>query len=172
MMRLIFFFFLFFILLNKSWPLDIPVNITGVIIIPPCEINNGNPINVDFGNIRATELDNIEHIKTVKFPVYCPYHQGSAYVKITGNNINGRDNVLSTNINGLGIELYQGETTAIPLVLGGGSSGNGFEVTDVFSDKNIDRFSFTITAKVYKDKDVIINSGEFYATALIDIVYL
>lgn len=94
--------------LSDLWAVDIPINITGTIIIPPCQINNSNPVDVDFGNIRVSELDTKEHIKVVSFPVYCPYHQGEAYVKMTGQSMTGKDNVLATNIDGLGIELYQG----------------------------------------------------------------
>ncbi|EFN8479515.1 type 1 fimbrial protein, partial [Escherichia coli] len=57
--------FIITLLLSKAWAVDIPINITGSIIIPPCEINNGDAINVDFGNIRATELEKREYKKTV-----------------------------------------------------------------------------------------------------------
>ncbi|MCM4428820.1 fimbrial protein, partial [Escherichia coli] len=54
-------FFIINLLLSKAWAVDIPINITGSIIIPPCEINDGNAINVDFGNIRTTELEKHEY---------------------------------------------------------------------------------------------------------------
>lgn len=38
--------------------------------------------------------------------------------------------------------------------------------------KNVERTTFTFTAKIYKAEGVTINSGEFSASALINIVYL
>lgn len=157
---------------SDLWAVDIPVNITGTIVIPPCQINNGNPVDVDFGNIRVSELDTKEHIKVVSFPIYCPYHQGEAYVKMAGQSMTGKDNVLVTNIDGLGIELYQGERAGNQLILGSGSSGYGYEVINALSEKNVERTTFTFTAKIYKSKESVINPGDFRASALIDIAYL
>ncbi|EES6429689.1 fimbrial protein [Escherichia coli] len=159
-------------LLSKVWAVDIPINITGSIIIPPCEINNGNAINVDFGNIRATELEKREYKKTVSFPVNCLYYQGDAYVKITGQTMDGKENVLATNINGLGIALYQGDGEVNHLKLGDGSSGYGYKDIGSLSDKNVANAIFTFTAKVYKNDNFSINEGEFNATALINVTYL
>lgn len=47
----------------------------------------------------------------------------------------GKDNVLATNIDGLGIELYQGEGTGNYLILGNGNSGYGYKVTNALSEK-------------------------------------
>ncbi|EHJ4094747.1 fimbrial protein [Escherichia fergusonii] len=171
-MKIISHFFIIVSLLSKAWAVDIPINITGNIIIPPCEINNGNTINVDFGDIRLTELENHEHKKIISFPVNCSYHQGDAYVKITGQTMDGKDNVLATNINGLGIALYQGEEGVNYLKVGDGSSGYGYKETDALSDKNVANALFTFTAKIYKSDNISINVGEFNTTALINIIYL
>ncbi|HAY0237685.1 TPA: fimbrial protein [Escherichia coli] len=171
-MRTTVFLLIFLSFLSDLWAVDVPVNITGTIIIPPCQINNSNSVNVDFGNVRVSELDTKEHIKVVSFPIYCPYHQGKAYVKMTGQSMAGKDNILATNIDGLGIELYQGEGTGNHLILGRGSSEYGYEIINALSDKNVEKTTFTFTAKIYKIKDVIVNSGAFEASALIDIVYL
>lgn len=171
-LRITVFLLTFLSFLSDLWAVDIPINITGTIVIPPCQINNNNPVDVDFGNIRVSELDTKEHIKVVSFPIYCPYHQGEAYVKITGQRMTGKDNVLATNIDELGIELYQGEGTGNYLILGNGNSGYGYKVTNALSEKNVERTTFTFTAKIYKAQGVTINSGEFSASALINIVYL
>ncbi|HFS2386073.1 TPA: fimbrial protein, partial [Escherichia coli] len=165
-------FFIINLLLSKAWAVDIPINITGSIIIPPCEINDGNAINVDFGNIRTTELEKHEYKKIVSFPVNCLYYQGDAYVKITGQTMDGKDNVLATNINGLGIALYQGDGEVNHLRLGDGSSGYGYKDIDALSDKNVANAIFTFTAKIYKNDNISINEGEFNATALINVMYL
>ncbi|HDY1778226.1 TPA: fimbrial protein [Escherichia coli] len=171
-MRITVFLLMFLCFLSDLCAVDIPVNITGTIIIPPCQINNNNPVDVDFGNIRVSELDAKEHIKVVSFPVYCPYHQGKAYVKMTGKGMAGKDNVLETNIGGLGIELYQGEGTGKHLILGGGASGYGYEVINSFSERNVRESMFTFTAKIYKEGSATINPGEFNASAIMDIAYL
>ena len=54
---------------------------------------------------------------------------------MTGQSMTGKDNVLATNIDGLGIELYQGEGTGNRLILGSGSSGYGYEVINALSEK-------------------------------------
>lgn len=171
-MRIIVFLLTFLSFLSDLWAVDIPINITGTIIIPPCQINNSNPVDVDFGNIRVSELDTKEHIKVVSFPIYCPYHQGEVYVKMTGQSMTGKDNVLATNIDGLGIELYQGEGTGNHLILGSGSSGYGYEVINALAEKNVERTTFTFTAKIYKKENATINPGEFNASVIMDIVYL
>lgn len=66
-MRITVFLLTFLSFLSDLWAVDIPINITGTIIIPPCQINNSNPVDVDFGNIRVSELDTKEHIKVVSF---------------------------------------------------------------------------------------------------------
>lgn len=159
-------------LLSKAWAVDTLVNITGTIIIPPCEINNGNAVNVDFGNIRISELENHGNRKIVSFPINCSYHQGNAYVKITGPAMYGKDHILTTNVNGLGIALYQGESGVNHLRLGDGPSGHGYKEIDALSDKNAERSLFTFTASIYKVENITINGGEFKTTALIHIIYL
>lgn len=56
-MRITVFLLTFLSFLSDLWAVDIPINITGTIIIPPCQINNSNPVDVDFGNIRVSELE-------------------------------------------------------------------------------------------------------------------
>lgn len=171
-MKVSFFLLTLLCFLSDLWAVDIPINITGTIIIPPCQINNNNPVDVDFGNIRINELDTKEHIKVVSFPIYCPYHQGRVYVKMTGKSMTGKDNVLETNIRGLGIALYQGERTGKHLILGDGTSGYGYEVINGFSEKNVRLSIFSFTAKIYKEESAPISPGEFNTSAIIDIAYL
>lgn len=86
--------------------------------------------------------------------------------------MDGNDNVLATNINGLGIALYQGEEGVNYLKVGDGSSGHGYKETDALFDKNVANALFTFTAKIYKSDNISINGGEFNTTALINIIYL
>ncbi|HAM5840875.1 TPA: fimbrial protein [Escherichia coli] len=171
-MRYISCLYILFLLSANLWAIDIPISITGKIAIPPCQINGNEPVNVDFGNIRATDLEINEYIKKISFPISCQYHQGNAYVKVTGPTLNDDDNILATNINGLGIALYQGEGTINHLIIGNGESNHGYKIINALSDKNTEKSAFTFTAKLYKKQGTIVNSGEFNAAALVEIVYM
>lgn len=72
----------------------------------------------------------------------------------------------------LALNFIRGEGTGNHLILSSGSSGYGYEVINALSEKNVERTTFTFTAKIYKAEGVTINSGEFSASALINIVYL
>ena len=45
-MRITVFLLTFLSFLSDLWAVDIPINITGTIVIPPCQINNSNPVDV------------------------------------------------------------------------------------------------------------------------------
>ena len=55
------FLFVLFTFVNSVRAVDVPVRIYGTIIIPPCEINSGEPVNVDFWECSGRE-DKISHI--------------------------------------------------------------------------------------------------------------
>jgi len=167
-LRLISGLFIFLLVpLHLSQAYDIPVNITGNIIIPSCTINNGNQFTVPFGAVRVSELGSNPHRQTVTLPVSCPDHQGTAYVRVTGTEVtSSNNNVVQTSLPGLGIALYQGDTST-PLQLGQGTSGYGYEL----ADNILTEASFTFSAELYKIPDNTVMPGAFSATAIISITY-
>ncbi|EOC5745170.1 fimbrial protein, partial [Cronobacter sakazakii] len=114
------------LLSSRTLAMDIPVEITGVIQVPPCQVNNGEIIEVNFGDISVTDVSNQRNRRKVTIPITCGYAQGTAYVKVTGTPMGSNKNVLMTNINNFGIALYQGDGTARNLILGEGTN-NGNE---------------------------------------------
>ncbi|HHU9932681.1 TPA: fimbrial protein, partial [Escherichia coli] len=75
---------IFLLLSSRALAMDIPVEITGVIQVPPCQVNNGEVIEVNFGDISVTDVSNQHNRRKVIIPVTCGYAQGTAYVKVTG----------------------------------------------------------------------------------------
>ncbi|HBA1419725.1 TPA: P fimbrial tip protein PapF, partial [Escherichia coli] len=58
---------------------DVQINIRGNIYIPPCTINNGQNIVVDFGNINPEHVDNSRGEVTKTISISCPYKSGSLW---------------------------------------------------------------------------------------------
>ncbi|HDW7645099.1 TPA: fimbrial protein [Escherichia coli] len=153
--------------------MDISVDITGVIQVPPCQVNNGKVIEVNFGDISVTDVSNQRHRRKVIIPITCGYAQGIAYVKVTGLPLGSNKNVLMTNIKNFGIALYQGDGITQKLMLGEGrSDGNetiGYPIETGISGK--ENGTFTFTAVPYKDGNSELKTGGFSATANISIRY-
>lgn len=153
--------------------MDIPVEITGVIQVPPCQVNNGEIIEVNFGDVSVADVSNQRNRRKVIIPVTCGYAQGTAYVKVTGAPLGSNKNVLMTNINNFGIALYQGDGTTQKLILGeGGRDDNettGYPIETGISGK--EKGTFTFTAIPYKEGSGELKTGSFFATANISIRY-
>lgn len=95
------------------------VLITGVVVAPPdCKINNGNLIEVNFGNVPIKTADGKQHIQTVDYNLVCTPHSNISYksMKMMLVGAEGFNNdVLQTNeIPDLGIRFYHDKT---PIVL-------------------------------------------------------
>ncbi|TDN49464.1 minor pilin subunit PapF [Buttiauxella sp. JUb87] len=158
---------------------DVQINITGEITIPPCVVNNGTPVNIDFGTIDATTVNGTTHSKTHAVPVTCTYYSTNvAKVKVTGNAMSttlGTDNVLVTtgpNAGHLGVALYQGPAVdaSKPLLLNG--NGAGFDITDTGWTGNASSSQFIFTLVPYKEGVAQLLGGTFTATATLGITYL
>ena len=162
------------LLTSPTWAINVNVNITGELYIPPCTINNNNNVNISFGKIINKKINGQNYLKTIVIPLQCEYEQGVGYVRILGIPLpNAPDNVLLTNsgINTgkLGIAMYQGGSIDKnhPLKIGNGTQNKGFKITTNISNQH---FIFTIVPfKINTDKLV---SGDFTASATMDITYL
>ncbi|EAQ1076791.1 fimbrial protein [Salmonella enterica] len=168
------------LLLGGAWLLmsgnvgaaEVGVHITGTLTIPPCTINSGQVINVNFGNVLVTDLSNVSYHKKTTVSVACPYYKGTPWVKVNGTQLSGAgDNVLSTNISGFGIALYQGDGVSIPLHLNG-VSPYGAQIISGFSGKGTANGTFTFTAVPYKVGTDQLSGGDFSATASMTITYI
>lgn len=165
---------------GNACALDVPVKITGTIFIPPCTINNGNKIEIDFGKISLQKVDGNNFYQSKTLSVNCAYYQGIPYVKISGVQLPGAgENILQTNASGvnalrLGIALYQGSgvSDSNKLMIGGGSKNYGFPITRGLTDQGAANSQFTFTAVPYKHGGDDLSAGEFKATASISIIYI
>lgn len=92
------------------------INIRGnVIAPPPCKINNGNMITVDFGEVMSTRIDGDKYKKDIIYTAECTKMPTNAMkLSINGKTASFDNNALETNIGGLGVRiLYQGRTLAV-----------------------------------------------------------
>ncbi|ECT8107323.1 fimbrial protein [Salmonella enterica] len=153
----------------KTLAADVPIKITGTIQIPPCEVNEGKVIVVDFKDVSVTDEANKNNLRKVVVPFRCNYSQGTAHVKLTGAPLGSHKNVLKTNVDYFGIALYQGEGTAIKLLLGNGQDSIGYPILSGLSGK--EKGTFTFTAIPFKERDKKLTAGAFTASANMSISY-
>ncbi|EDM5312995.1 TPA: fimbrial protein [Salmonella enterica subsp. enterica serovar Typhimurium] len=154
---------------------DVTVNITGEIVIPPCTVNNGQTIEVNFGDVPVSDVTNSRYRQKKDVTVTCTYYQGTPYIKITGTQLTGAGtHVLRTNISNFGIALYQGDGVGTPLILGNGTSnGNEYIGYPVNSGLNgAPSGIFTFTATPFKTGSTELSAGAFSATASMSITYM
>ncbi|AHY09708.1 fimbrial protein [Serratia plymuthica] len=77
---------------------------------PPCTINNGEQVDVDFGDrVGVNKVDGQNYMQTVNYRITCvPGVSGLAMgLKVTGSATGFDDAALQTNITDLGIRLLQ-----------------------------------------------------------------
>ncbi|EHR8245441.1 fimbrial protein [Escherichia coli] len=157
----------------QSMAVDVPVKITGTILIPPCQVNDGKMIEVEFGDVSVTDVSNERNRRKVTVPVKCSYAQGTAYVKVTGSQLGSNTNVLATNVSNFGIALYQGDGTSTKLILGDGAFNGqdsiGYPIQTGLSGKESGIFTFT--AVPYRASSGDIEAGAFAASANMSISY-
>ncbi|EFA3982863.1 fimbrial protein [Escherichia coli] len=157
----------------QSVAVDIPIKITGIIQIPPCQVNNGKVIEVEFGDVSVTDVANERNRRKVTVPVTCDYAQGRAYVKVMGSQLGGNTNVLATDVSNFGIALYQGDGTSTKLILGNGTNNGqdyiGFPIQTGLSGK--ESGTFTFTAIPFKEGSKELEAKAFTASANMSISY-
>ncbi|ENV9101240.1 TPA: fimbrial protein [Escherichia coli] len=166
MLRKFIFLFVLFTFVNSVRAIDVPVRIYGTIIIPPCEINSGEPVNVDFGNVQEEKINSRTYDKKIIVPVRCPYHQGDVSLTITAASIIENADVVATDIEGLGILLYE-EGNNKPLSL-----NNAATISTGLRGKGEEYSNFTFIASLYKYGKNKLKKGVFRATVMIDIYYI
>ncbi len=154
----------------RAMALDIPINITGTIMIPPCKINNGQVIEVSFGDIVTTDISNKKNIREVTVPVKCSYIHGDMYLKVTGSQLGNDNNVLATNLSGVGIALWQGTGTDTKMILGEGN-GRGYRLIKGIQMDSQGNGNFTFTAIPFKSNPQALTTGTFEASASMSIMY-
>lgn len=92
---------------TRAIPGIVYVNISGTVIAPPpCIINNGNLIDVNFGEVMSTRIDGTAYKKEVQYTIEChKMPTNTMKMSIQGGKANFDTQSLSTNIDGLGIAI-------------------------------------------------------------------
>ncbi|MBG2875727.1 fimbrial protein [Proteus alimentorum] len=142
---------------GSSIPGIVYVYISGnVIAPPPCVINGGKTIEVDFGEVMSTRIDGVNYKKPITYSAECrKMPTNTMKVSISGNGTGFDSNALTTNITGLGVRiLYQNKLLRL-----------GQEVN--FTYPNFPQFE----AIPVRDYSASLTGGDFYATATLRVEY-
>ncbi len=123
-------------------------------------------MNVDFGNVQEEKINSRTYDKKIIVPVRCPYHQGGVSLTITAASIIENADVVATDIEGLGILLYE-EGNNKPLSL-----NNAATISTGLRGKGEEYSDFTFIASLYKYGKNKLKKGVFRATVMIDIYYI
>lgn len=167
----------YFMLVFPVYALDVDIKIDGDVVIPPCIINGGVGINIDFKSIDGDKIDGINYAQEKTIPINCGYYSGTPYIQITGSKLlRAPDNVLRATIAGnsttfFGLAFYQGSTI---------SSAAGIKISDSvrqpvtagLSAKNSASSNFTFVVVPYAINSVRDINGDFSATASMTFIYL
>ncbi|KEY58124.1 fimbrial protein [Serratia sp. DD3] len=158
-----------------SYAVDIMINISGTVYIPPCNINGGNAISVNFGDIAVANVNGVNGAKSTTVPISCSYYRGTPYVQVIATQLTGApSNVLQASAGSnqnFGIALYMGASvnSSFPLPLNG--AGNGFPINQGMTNINNANSNFTFTSVPYKNGTTALATGNFNATATMAITY-
>lgn len=84
---------------------------------PPCVVNDGKPVVVDFGNeVMTTRIDGTEYRKRIDFTLDCSASApGMQQLRISGGPLTGFDpQALAGDQPGFGVALYEGSQRYVP----------------------------------------------------------
>lgn len=99
------------LLLNISAKGDTDINFHGALIAPPaCEVNEGNEIDVSFGNVGINKVDGVNYLTTLDYKVICGESSGTwtMYLTLTGDTTSYDMAAVNTSASGLGIKVFLG----------------------------------------------------------------
>lgn len=99
------------------------VNVTGAVVIPPCQIVNINgsmdPVNIDFGDIAIRKIDGTEYTQTVPWKLHCDEYDLDGMEKMYKLQVNAPATdfdqaAITTTTDDLGIRFMFG-SSALPI---------------------------------------------------------
>lgn len=129
-----------------------PMNFKGRIFEPACEFNGGKTIDVNFDKVGIKKVDGVKYAQITAVVLNCK--QGAAKklrLQLQGEALGGMGNILTTNVNNLGIAIQN--INGEPIIL------NKF-----FDAQDQKTFSF-IAVPVKKDAAIPLVAGPFNAVA-------
>lgn len=126
---------------------------------PPCKVNEGQNIDIDFGDVGINKIDGNNYRKGLNYTITCDPSSGSwnMYLMMTGVPVNFDSDgaTINSNINGLGVKIWIGNNpftlnTLIPV-----------------SPTNLP----VLEAVPIKDTAATLNEGAFQAVATLVAIY-
>lgn len=85
---------------------------------PPCTINDGDRIDVDFGErVGINKVDGVNYRQVINYHITCESGHAGAWamtLSLEGNAASFDGNALLTNKDNLGIRVYQNDTPFVP----------------------------------------------------------
>lgn len=133
------------------------VSITATVVAPPpCVINDGRTIDIDFGKVGIKRIDGNRYMQRIDYSIKCEFLDNSRQLKmkIMGSAATFDSSVLNSSVNGLGIKLL--------------ANGKAFAIN---TPLNIDYANPpTLDAVPVKNSAVTLAEGDFSsgATMLVD----
>ena len=120
-----FFLILSSVLLSPLCKADIKAEFKGTLISAPCKINGDTQLDYDFKNVIIQMIKGASYQQTQSVEIKCSSVSNiNVNITLNGTKMTGKDNVLQTNVTGLGIALLNGDDDteikigkAIPLML-------------------------------------------------------
>ena len=96
----------------RATPGIVYVNIRGIVLAPPpCVINDGNMIDINFGEVMSTRIDGTAYKMPINYNIKCEKMPSKAMkMSVQGNRAKFDNNSLSTNIEGLGIAIMRNDS--------------------------------------------------------------
>lgn len=133
------------------------ITITATVASQPCTVNNGNPIDVDFGDsLSAKKLDGEHYIKNIDYSLDCSNASSSNLkLEFSGVGADFDSSVLATDQDYLGVEIFADEKE-LPL-------NTWFD----FTASNPPELS---AAPITKSSDLV-STGDFSASATLSVDY-
>lgn len=180
MKRVILIFYIYImVFINQGRAQDINVHISGNVIIPPCVINSGNDINIDFGTVKEDYSNASPYISRIILNLDCGYYTGAPYFGLRGATLKGapREMLVLTgfgqNESILGVDFYQGPVISeeMRLNINGGDYKNKILKSSMFSMNRPSGF-LMLTTVLYRLPDKKMIPGAYIGTTVMTFSYL
>lgn len=82
------------------------IEVSGVIVAPPCQINNDNPVDVAFNDLVIEQIDGVRFAQAVPVNITCPgSFGGDLDLKVSASIASFNSDAIATNNENLGIKL-------------------------------------------------------------------
>ncbi|EGH9955592.1 fimbrial protein [Escherichia coli] len=148
----------------------------GNLIVPDCTMNNGNPVEINFGDIETQTLvaaNTGYHWENIRVPVNCPYSLGVPKIRLTGSQATESRNSIKTSrydTEKLVIYLHQGTKDNLGKAIELGIYQN--IASNAISNTGGARYEVRLAAGVGREGGMeLLTAGPFEASASMEVRY-